>query len=114
MKRRQEEKETIRREAEEKERQRQLALKRAEEERQAKLQREEEEKKRREDEARAREAERIRLETHKINYDSEIDSIEITHTAHNRNGFGLGAVVAAEWIVGKKGIFTMRDVLNIK
>ena len=52
--------------------------------------------------------------THKINYDSEIDSIEITHTAHNRSGFGLGAVVAAEWIVGKKGIFTMRDVLNIK
>ena len=52
--------------------------------------------------------------THKINYNSEIDSIEITHTAHNRSGFGLGAVVAAEWIVGKKGIFTMRDVLNIK
>jgi len=51
---------------------------------------------------------------HKINYNSEIDSIEITHTAHNRSGFGLGAVVAAEWIVGKKGIFTMRDVLNIK
>lgn len=52
--------------------------------------------------------------THKINYSSEIDSIEITHTAHNRNGFGLGAVIAAEWIVGKKGIFTMKDVLNIK
>jgi 4-hydroxy-tetrahydrodipicolinate reductase len=52
--------------------------------------------------------------THKINYTSEIDSIEITHTAHNRNGFGLGAVIAAEWIVGKKGIFTMKDVLNIK
>jgi len=51
---------------------------------------------------------------HKINYNSEIDSIEITHTAHNRSGFGLGAVIAAEWIVGKKGIFTMRDVLNIK
>ena len=52
--------------------------------------------------------------THKINYGSEIDSIEIIHTAHNRNGFGLGAVVAAEWILGKKGIFTMKDVLNIK
>jgi 4-hydroxy-tetrahydrodipicolinate reductase len=52
--------------------------------------------------------------THKINYGSEIDSIEIIHTAHNRNGFGLGAVVAAEWIVGKKGIFSMKDVLNIK
>ena len=51
---------------------------------------------------------------HKINYGSEIDSIEIIHTAHNRNGFGLGAVVAAEWIVGKKGMFTMKDVLNIK
>ena len=52
--------------------------------------------------------------THNINYNSEIDSIEITHTAHNRHGFGLGAVVAAEWIIGKKGIFTMKDVLNIK
>ena len=40
--------------------------------------------------------------THKINYGSEIDSIEIIHIAHNRNGFGLGAVVAAEWILGKK------------
>ena len=52
--------------------------------------------------------------THKINYSSDNDSIEITHTAHNRYGFGLGAVVAAEWIIGKKGIFTMKDVLNIK
>lgn len=52
--------------------------------------------------------------THKINYNSKIDSIEIIHTAHNRHGFGLGAVVAAEWIIGKKGIFTMKDVLNIK
>lgn len=52
--------------------------------------------------------------THKVNYNSEIDSVEIIHTAHNRNGFGLGAVIAAEWIVGKKGIFTMRDVLNIQ
>ena len=52
--------------------------------------------------------------THKINYSSDNDSIEITHTAHNRHGFGLGAVVAAEWIIGKKGIFTMKDILNIK
>jgi len=52
--------------------------------------------------------------THKINYSSDNDSIEITHTAHNRYGFGLGAVVAAEWIIGKKGIFTMKDILNIK
>ena len=52
--------------------------------------------------------------THTIDYSSEIDSIEIKHTAHNRKGFALGAVVAAEWIIGKKGIFTMQDVLNIR
>ena len=51
--------------------------------------------------------------THEINYDSEIDSIEIKHTAHNRQGFALGAVIAAEYIKDKKGIFTMKDVLNI-
>ncbi|OSY87883.1 dihydrodipicolinate reductase [Tenacibaculum holothuriorum] len=51
--------------------------------------------------------------THTISYDSEIDSIEIKHTAHNRKGFALGAVVAAEWLVGKTGVFTMKDVLNI-
>lgn len=51
--------------------------------------------------------------THIINYNSEIDSIEIKHTAHNRKGFALGAVVAAEWIIGKTGVFTMKDVLNI-
>ena len=50
--------------------------------------------------------------THSITYNSEIDSIEITHTAHNREGFALGAVIAAEWIIEKKGIFTMRDVLD--
>jgi 4-hydroxy-tetrahydrodipicolinate reductase len=52
--------------------------------------------------------------THLIQYDSSIDSIEIKHTAHNRKGFALGAVVAAEWLVGKTGIFTMKDVLNIR
>lgn len=52
--------------------------------------------------------------THIIDYNSEIDSIEIKHTAHNRKGFALGAVVAAEWLVGKTGIFTMQDVLNIR
>lgn len=52
--------------------------------------------------------------THIIDYTSEIDSIEIKHTAHNRKGFALGAVVAAEWILGKSGIFTMKDVLNIR
>ena len=51
--------------------------------------------------------------THCVNYSSEVDTIEITHTAHNRKGFALGAVVAAEWILNKKGVFTMNDVLNI-
>ncbi len=52
--------------------------------------------------------------THSVFYDSEVDSIEIKHTAHSREGFALGAVVAAEWILGKKGIFTMKDVLGLK
>ncbi|WP_417352317.1 4-hydroxy-tetrahydrodipicolinate reductase [Flavobacterium alkalisoli] len=52
--------------------------------------------------------------THSIFYDSEVDSIEIKHTAHSREGFALGSVVAAEWIFGKKGIFTMKDVLDLK
>lgn len=52
--------------------------------------------------------------THTIKYQSEVDSIEITHTAFNRKGFAYGAVIAAEWIVGKKGFFEMREVLNIK
>lgn len=51
--------------------------------------------------------------THTIDYESEIDSIEIKHTAHNRQGFALGAVIAAEWILGKTGVFTMKDVLNL-
>ncbi|WP_411894470.1 4-hydroxy-tetrahydrodipicolinate reductase [Winogradskyella sp. A2] len=51
--------------------------------------------------------------THEITYDSNIDSINIKHTAHNRQGFALGAVIAAEWIKDKKGVFTMKDVLNI-
>ncbi|MFD1601760.1 4-hydroxy-tetrahydrodipicolinate reductase [Flavobacterium artemisiae] len=51
--------------------------------------------------------------THTVNYDSAIDSIEIKHTAHNREGFALGAVIAAEWLAGKQGIFTMKDVLNL-
>ena len=50
--------------------------------------------------------------THTVTYNSPTDAIEIKHTAHNREGFALGAVIAAEWIVGKKGIFTMKDVLN--
>ncbi len=49
--------------------------------------------------------------THSIFYNSEVDQIEIKHTAHSREGFALGAVVAAEWLIGKKGVFTMKDVL---
>ena len=52
--------------------------------------------------------------THTVTYNSEVDSIEIKHTAHNREGFALGAVIAAEWLAGKQGIFTMKDVLNFK
>lgn len=52
--------------------------------------------------------------THKITYHSPIDDIEIIHTAHNRQGFALGAVLAAEFIAGKQGIFEMKDVLGIK
>ena len=51
--------------------------------------------------------------THTVTYNSTVDSIEIKHTAHNREGFALGAVIAAEWIVGKQGIFTMKDVLEL-
>ena len=51
--------------------------------------------------------------THTITYTSDIDSIEIKHTAHNRKGFALGAVVAAEWLHNKTGVFSMKDVLNI-
>ena len=51
--------------------------------------------------------------THTISYNSNIDSIDIKHTAHSRKGFALGAVVAAEWLVDKKGVFSMKDVLNI-
>ena len=51
--------------------------------------------------------------THRIVYESDIDSIEIVHTAHNRKGFALGAVVAAEFLAGKKGFFSMKKVLGI-
>lgn len=51
--------------------------------------------------------------THEVSYNSEIDTISIKHIAHNRKGFALGAVVAAEWIKDKKGIYSMKDVLNI-
>ena len=51
--------------------------------------------------------------THSVFYRSPVDEIEIKHTAYNRNGFALGAVVAAEWIVGKTGNFGMKDVLGL-
>jgi 4-hydroxy-tetrahydrodipicolinate reductase len=50
--------------------------------------------------------------THNVRYTSTIDDIEIVHTAHNRVGFAAGAVLAAEFLKNKKGIFTMKDVLN--
>jgi len=51
--------------------------------------------------------------THMVQYTSEVDDIEIIHTAHNRKGFALGAILAAEYIAGKKGVFSMKDVLAI-
>ena len=51
--------------------------------------------------------------THSIFYTSDVDTIEIKHTAYNRDGFALGSLIAAEWLVGKKGVFTMRDVLEL-
>lgn len=51
--------------------------------------------------------------THSVYYKSEVDEIELKHMAFNRNGFALGAVVAAEWIKDKKGNFTMKDVLGL-
>jgi 4-hydroxy-tetrahydrodipicolinate reductase len=51
--------------------------------------------------------------THEVVYTSEIDDISIKHVAHNREGFALGAVLAAEFIIDKKGVFSMKDVLGI-
>lgn len=50
--------------------------------------------------------------THTVTYSSAVDEISITHLAHNRKGFALGAVIAAEWIIGKKGIFGMSDLMG--
>jgi 4-hydroxy-tetrahydrodipicolinate reductase len=52
--------------------------------------------------------------THHVKYHSAVDDIEIIHTAHSRQGFAAGALLAAEYIFGKHGIFTMADVLNIQ
>jgi len=51
--------------------------------------------------------------THTVSYNSEVDLIEIKHVAHNREGFALGAVLAAEFLKEKEGIFTMKDVLEL-
>ena len=51
--------------------------------------------------------------THIITYKNDIDTIKIEHEAHSRQGFALGAVIAAEWIIGKTGVFTMKDVLSL-
>lgn len=51
--------------------------------------------------------------THSVFYRSEVDEIEIKHTAFSRNGFAMGAILAAEWILGKKGVFSMQDVLGL-
>ena len=51
--------------------------------------------------------------THSVYYNSDVDLIEIKHIAHNREGFALGAVIASEWIIGKKGVFSMKDVLDL-
>jgi 4-hydroxy-tetrahydrodipicolinate reductase len=51
--------------------------------------------------------------THSIKYSSSVDDIEIIHTAHNRTGFALGALLAAEFVHNKKGVFSMKDVLSL-
>ena len=50
--------------------------------------------------------------THTVTYGSAVDEISITHLAHNRKGFALGALISAEWIIGKKGIFGMSDLME--
>jgi 4-hydroxy-tetrahydrodipicolinate reductase len=52
--------------------------------------------------------------THTVIYDSEVDTIEFKHTAHNRNGFALGAVLAAEWVIGKKGFYSVDAMFDFK
>lgn len=51
--------------------------------------------------------------THKLTYESDIDTITIAHEAHNREGFAKGALLAARWLIDKKGIFTMNDLLKL-
>ena len=51
--------------------------------------------------------------THIVQWDAPIDAIHITHEAHSRDGFALGAIKAAEWLIDKKGVYTMSDLLKI-
>ena len=51
--------------------------------------------------------------THSVFYKSEVDEIEIKHSAFSRNGFAMGAILAAEWIIGKNGVFSIKDVLGL-
>ncbi len=50
--------------------------------------------------------------THSVYFDSENDRIELTHTSRGRRGFALGAVIAAEWTIGKKGFHQFKDILS--
>ena len=50
--------------------------------------------------------------THEVTYKSKTDQISLIHEAKNRKGFALGAVIAAEWLLDKKGTFTMSDIIN--
>jgi 4-hydroxy-tetrahydrodipicolinate reductase len=52
--------------------------------------------------------------THAVIYDSDVDRIELKHTAHGRQGFALGAVLAAEWLAGKKGFYSVKDMYDFK
>ncbi|MEO6833039.1 MAG: dihydrodipicolinate reductase C-terminal domain-containing protein, partial [Chitinophagaceae bacterium] len=51
--------------------------------------------------------------THQISWNSAVDKIDIIHTAKSRDGFALGAILAAEFLLGKKGVFEMKDVLGM-
>ena len=50
--------------------------------------------------------------THHVNYESDVDSITLSHEAKSRDGFALGSIVAAEWLFSKKGVYNMKDLLN--
>ncbi|MNR01729.1 4-hydroxy-tetrahydrodipicolinate reductase [compost metagenome] len=52
--------------------------------------------------------------THTVVYSSEVDDIELKHTAHSRAGFALGAIVAAEWLQNKQGFYNIADIFNFK